>query len=361
MNILHVYKDYFPVLGGIENHIKVLAEAQAVAGHKVIVLVCDPGPRSRVEELNGVRVVKAGRLGTFASMPLSLRQWIYLARLRPDVVHVHSPYPSGEVGAWLLKPRVPLVVTYHSDVVRQESWLKVYGPILRCVLRHAARILPTSTKYLDSSAWLQPVRDRCTVVPLGVDHQRFSPPHEPYAGPPILLFVGRLRYYKGLDTLLRAMVRLPSDVRLRVVGTGPMFRPWESLAAELDLVSRVEFVGEVSDADLPAQYHQASLFVLPANARSEAFGMVLTEAMASGLPCVTTEVGTGTSWVVQDGVTGVVVPPEDPQALADALVELLSQPARLREMGVAGRARVETEFTQDRLIDRVMQVYESLV
>jgi len=361
MRILHVYKDYFPVLGGIENHIKVLAEAQAAAGHKVIVLICDPGPRSRVEDLNGVRVIKAGRMGTFASMPLSLRQWIYLARLHPDVVHVHSPYPLGEVGAWLLKPHVPMVVTYHSDVVRQKGWLKVYGPILRRVLRRADRILPTSSKYLDSSEWLQPVRDRCTVVPLGVDHQWFSPPPEPYAGPPALLFVGRLRYYKGLDTLLRAMVHLPSDVRLRVVGTGPMLGLWESLAAELDLVSRVEFVGEVSDADLPAQYHRASLFVLPANARSEAFGMVLTEAMASGLPCVTTEVGTGTSWVVQDGVTGAVVPPDDPPALAEALVALLSQPARLREMGVAGRARVVTEFTQDRLVDRVMQVYESLV
>ena len=361
MRILHIYKDYFPVLGGIENHIKVLAEAQAAAGHHVAVLVCDPGPRSRVDELNGVRVIRAGRLGTFASMPLSLRQWIYLARLRADVIHVQSPYPLGEVGAWLLKPRVPLVVSYQSDVVRQKGWLRVYGPILRRVLRRAARILTSSSKYLDSSKWLQPVRDRCTVVPLGVDHRRFSPPAEPFAGPPTLLFVGRLRYYKGLDTLLRAMIRLPSDVRLRVVGTGPMLGRCESLAAQLDLVSRVEFAGEVSDADLPAQYHQASLFVLPANARSEAFGMVLTEAMASGLPCVTTEVGTGTSWVVQDGVTGAVVPPDDPQALADALVELLSQPARLREMGVAARARVEEEFTQDRLVDRVMQVYESLV
>ena len=361
MRILHVYKDYYPVLGGIENHIKVLAEAQGAAGHKVIVLVCDPGRGSRFEELNGVLVIKAGRLGTFASMPLSLRQWIYLARLHPDVVHVHSPYPLGEVGAWLLKPRVPMVVTYHSDVVRQKGWLKIYGPILRRVLRRAARILPTSSKYLDSSAWLQPVRDRCTVVPLGVDHQRFSLPSEPFSGPPTLLFVGRLRYYKGLDTLLRAMVHLPEDVRLRVVGTGPMLEPWKSLAAQLDLDSRVEFVGEVSDADLPAQYHRASLFVLPANARSEAFGMVLTEAMASGLACVTTEVGTGTSWVVQDGVTGAVVPPEDPQALADSLVELLSRPARLREMGAAGRVRVETELTQDRLVDRVMQVYESLV
>jgi len=256
---------------------------------------------------------------------------------------------------------VPLVITYHSDVVRQQGWLKVYGPLLRRVLRRADRILPTSPKYLASSPWLSPVSDHCTVVPLGVDHRRFTPPQMPYSGPPVLLFVGRLRYYKGLDTLLRAMPFLPVAVRLRVVGTGPMQDEWEALVRDLSLESRVDFAGEVPDEALPEQYRQATLFVLPANARSEAFGMVLTEAMASGLPCVTTEVGTGTSWVVQDGGTGAVVPPSSPDALADAISGLLGDPARMREMGEAARARVETELTQDLMVARVMEIYESLV
>jgi len=361
VRILHVYKDYYPVLGGIENHIRVLAEAHAAGGHQVIVLVCDPGPRTQVSEVNGVRVIKAGRLGTAASMPLSPSQWVSLMRLRPEIVHVHSPYPLGEVGAWLLKPRVPLAVTYHSDVVRQQGWLKVYGPLLKRVLRRADRILPTSPRYLASSPWLSPVRDRCTVVPLGVDHRRFTPPATPFAGPPTLLFVGRLRYYKGLDTLLRAMPMLPADVRLRVVGTGPMRGEWEALVRDLSLESRVDFAGEVSDAALPAQYRHATLFVLPANARSEAYGMVLTEAMASGLPCVTTEVGTGTSWVVQDGVTGAVVPPSSPDALAAAISGLVGDPVRLRAMGTAARARVAAELTQDLMVERVMAIYEALV
>jgi glycosyltransferase involved in cell wall biosynthesis len=361
MHILHLYKDYFPVLGGIENHIRVLAEAQAAAGHAVTVLVCDPGPGTRVAVVNGVRVVKAGRLTTAASMPLSLKQPWHLLTNSPDVIHVQSPYPLGELSAFLLKRRTPLVISYQSDIVRQRGWLRLYGPLLQGVLRHAVRILVSSPHYLESSPWLTSVEDKCVVVPLGVDIRRFAPALQVKQVPPTLLFVGRLRYYKGLDTLIRAMTALPQEVHLRIVGSGEMLGALRGLSVELDLVERVHFAGEVPDADLPAEYQRASIFVLPANARAEAFGMVLLEAMASGVPCVTTEVGTGTSWVVQDGVTGRVVPPQDPEALAAALHDLLSDPGRLREMGVAARARAVAEFTQERLVDRVMAVYQSLL
>ena len=360
MNILHIYKDYFPILGGIENHIKVLAEAQAAAGHQVIVLVCDPGPRTRVETLNGVKIIKAGRLATAASMPLSLSQPITLARLRPDVAHVHSPYPLGEVANWLLGRAQATVITHHSDVVRQQGWLRLYGPLLRRVLHAAGRIIATSPRYIETSPWLRPVREKCIVVPLGVGHRRFAPAPAPFDGPPTLLFVGRLRYYKGLDTLLHAMANLP-EVHLNVVGDGPMRAPWETLAEELGIASHVRFLGEVDDTNLPALYHQAHLFVLPANARAEAFGTVLLEALASALPCITTEVGTGTSWVVQDGITGLVVSPRVPQALAEAIRRLLDDHQRRAAMGRAARARVEAEFTLEQMVARVQAVYEGVL
>lgn len=360
MKILHIYKDYFPVLGGIENYIKILSEAHAAEGHQVTALVCAPNLRTQVEESNGVKIIKTQRLATIASMPISLSQPLVTARLNPDVVHVHSPYPLGELSAWLFKPRTPLVITHHSDVVRQKNWLKLYEPFLRRVLKRANRILATSPRYIETSPWLAPVREKCTVVPLGVDHRRFRPAERAFDGPSTLLFVGRLRYYKGLDTLLHALTEL-ADVQLNVVGTGPMEDAWETLVQELGLQHRVHFLGEVSDADLPGQYHKADLFVLPSNARSEAFGMVLLEAMASGIPCISTEVGTGTSWVVQDHLTGRVVPSQDPAALGKAIRTLLDDPEERQKMGRAARARVEAEFTQELMIQRVMAIYESLV
>jgi len=183
MHILHLYKDYPPVLGGIENHIQVLAEAQVRAGHRVTVLVCDPGPRTTVREENGVTVIRAGRLATAASMPLSLSQPLRLARLRPDIVHVHSPYPLGELANALLGQARATVITHHSDIVRQRGWLRLYGPLLRRVLARADRIIATSPRYIETSPWLWPVREKCVVVPLGVDHRRFLPPCLLYTSP----------------------------------------------------------------------------------------------------------------------------------------------------------------------------------
>ena len=361
MKILHIYKDYYPVLGGIENHVKVLAEAQAAAGHEVIVSVCNQGLASVEEVHNGVRILKSGRLTTAASMPLSLRQPLTIRRIRADIVHVQSPYPLGEVGAWLLQSRTPLVLSYQSDVVRQKNILRFYGPLLKRVLQRADCILANSPRYIDSSPWLQPVKEKCRVVPIGVDATRFHPPARPYAGPPRLLFVGRLRYYKGLDTLIAAMAELPVEVTLDIAGTGPLYETLAAQVARLGLESRVRFLQEVSDESLPKLYQQASLFVLPSNARSEAYGIVLVEAMASGLPCVSTELGTGTSWLVQEGVTGRVVPPRDPAMMAAAIRDLLADPERLCAMGRAARARVEGELTQECMVNRILEIYEELL
>lgn len=360
MNILHLYKDYYPVLGGIENHIKVLAEAQAAAGHQVTVLVCDPGYRTCTEIRNGVKVIKAGRLTTMASMPVSLAQPLALTRLRTDVVHLHSPYPLGEITNWLMGQAGATVLTYHSDVVRQRTLLRFYGPFLRFILRATDGIIATNPCYVESSPWLQPVREKCRVIPLGVDLTRFSPIFSSTTGPLKILFVGRLRYYKGLDTLLNALINIP-EARLTVVGIGPMQASWQALSQELALSDRVAFVGEIDDADLSEQYRQADLFVLPANTRAEAFGTVLLEAMASGLPCITTELGTGTSWIVQNGVTGLVVPPRDSAALAIAIKTLGTNVELRQQFGQAGLTRVRAEFSQEVMIERVMQVYEELL
>lgn len=355
MKIVHLYKDYYPVLGGIENHIRVLAEAQSAAGHEVTVLVCDPGPRTRTETVGGVHVIRAGRMATAASMPLSVAQPWALMHLQPDIVHIQSPYPLGEAANWAFGRARATVISHQSDIVRQKRFLPIYGPVLRRVLRAADRIIASSPRYIETSPWLGPVHDKCVVVPLGVDTVRFSPTEHDESGPPRLIFVGRLRYYKGLDTLLQALPHVP-DVVLSIIGDGPMRETLEAMTRELRLGGRVTFAGEVDDAELPDRYRGADVFVLPANARAEAFGTVLIEAMACGLPCITTELGTGTSWIVQDGVTGLVVPPMDAPALAEAIRKMRNASQR-EQMGRASRARVCERFTQQRMVDQVMQVY----
>jgi glycosyltransferase involved in cell wall biosynthesis len=358
LRILHVYKDYSPVVGGIENHIRVLAEAQAAAGHDVAVLVCDPGGLAGIERRAGVEVIRARRLATALSMPISLHQPWVAARHRADIVHVHSPFPLGEITALAVRRRTRFVITHHSDVLRQRTALRLYAPLLRHVLRSADRVIATSPRYVESSPWLEPLADRCCVIPLGVDQDRFTP------GPGVrraeLLFVGRLRHYKGLDVLLRALTGLP-DIRLRVVGEGPMGPAWRRLAQDLGVAQRVRFAGEIADTDLPAAYRDAGILVLPSTSRAEAFGMVLLEGMASGLPCIATEVGTGTSWVVQHGVTGRVVPAGDSDALRGAVAGLVADPGAAAALGAAGRRRIEQHFTEARMNGRILALYRELL
>lgn len=381
MNLLYIYKDYYPILGGIENHVRALAEGSAARGHAVTVLVTSRDRRTRVETLNGVRLIKAARWINVSSTPISpaMFGWARSLGQAADIVHLHFPYPPGEIAHLLIRSRVKTVLSYHSDIVRQKNLLRVYRPLMWRLLRRADRLIATSPSYIDTSPVLGRLRDKCIVVPLGIDVDRFSaadparvsalrtqlfnqPPQHPHPSTPphLLLSVGKLRYYKGLDTLIQALPDLPA-ARCVIAGTGPMEAEWRRLAASLNVADRVAFVGDVPDTDLPAYYHAADLYVLPANARAEAFGIALVEAMAAGLPCITTEVGSGTSWVVQDGTTGCVVPPRDPGALAQAIASLLGDADRRRRMGQAAADRARAEFDEQVMIDRVLGVYASLL
>ncbi len=362
MRILHVYKDYAPVLGGIENHIRLLAQAQAARGHQVTVLATNPGGRPAEEADGEVRVIRARRWATVASTPLSLDLPRRLARLQPDVTHLHFPYPVGELSQLWAGRQRPYTITYHSDVVRQKAILRFYGPFLRRVLRGAGRIIVSNAPYIQSSPWLRPYSGKCVVIPFGLDVARFGEavrPLIPPAAAPTILFIGRHRYYKGVDDLIRAMTQVPA--RLLIGGEGPMRAAWERLAGELNLRGRVQFLGDVPDADLPAFYASGDIFALPANSRAEAFGIVLQEAMAAGLPCVATGLGTGTSWLVRDGESGFVVPPRQPDRLAGALNHLLADPDLRRRMGRAGRRRARQEFTVSRMTASVENVYRQLI
>lgn len=364
--ILHIYKDYAPVVGGIENHVKLLAESQAAQGHEVTVLVTSPTRHTTVESLHSVRVIKAARLATVASTPLSLALPWELRRERPDIAHLHFPYPVGEVAQLFCGRARHTVLSYHSDVVRQARILRLYRPLQRRVLQVVERILVATPNYLESSATLQPLREKCRIVPYGIDRRPFltAPPEAGqalrarYGGGPLLLFVGVLRYYKGLPYLLQAMPHVPG--RLLIVGEGPMGTALRTQAQALGLEERVIFVGRVADEELPAYYRAADLFILPASERSEAFGLVLVEAMSSGLPVISTELGTGTSYVNRDGESGLVVPPKDPAALAQAINRLLED-TPLRQRLAQGALARSALFSAERMLAAIEAVYAELL
>jgi glycosyltransferase involved in cell wall biosynthesis len=368
--ILHVYKDYWPVLGGIENHIKLLAERQAAAGHAVTVLVTNTSRQTTIEERNGVQIIRASRLATVASTPLSLDLPRLLRQQRPDITHLHFPYPLGEMAQFLLGRGRRTVITYHSDVVRQQAILRFYRPWMMRALRAADRVIATTPTYIDSSVVLSRLRaldsDKVVVVPFGIEQQPFrSVGHDAalrlrkrLGGGPLLLFVGVLRYYKGLSYLLSAMVDIPA--KLVIVGAGPEDEALRAQATALDLDERVHFAGRIPDEDLPLYYSAADIFVLPACARSEAFGLVQVEAMAAGLPVVSTELGTGVSYVNRHDESGLVVAPRDPAALASAINSLLADDALRARLAAGALARADL-FDVERMVANLERVYDEVL
>ena len=367
MHILQLYKDYYPVLGGIENHVRDLSEGLVARGHRVTVLVTNLERRTVIERSQpNLTIVKAARTLHLASTPLSVEMLRRAGQLRPDVVHLHFPYPPGDLVYRALPTRPPLVVTYHSDIVRQQNLLRVYRPLMELTLRRAARILPTSPNYMVSSPYLRRHAARCSVVPLGIDTARFAQADMRRVAAirarydaPLLLFVGRLRYYKGLHILLDALPGVRAE--LLIGGSGPERGRLEAQAARLGIARRVHFLGDIPDEDLPALYRAADVFVLPAHLRAEALGLAQIEALASGLPCVSTELGTGTSFANLHGRTGLVVPPNDPAALADAINTLLADPELRERYGAAGRERAAELFSQTRMLDAVEEVYRDVL
>jgi rhamnosyl/mannosyltransferase len=370
MKVLYVYKDYYPVVGGIENHIRLICRGLKAGWPEVepTVLVTNRARNTVVEEMDGVKVIKAGRLATISSAPISLSLFAWMRRLEADITHLHFPYPIGELAYLLVGRSRKMVITYHSDIVRQKYLLQVYRPFLYRLLARADRITVSSPNYIRSSTYLQPLAHKCVVIPHGADLSRFAATAEvqrraqelrQHYGPPLILFVGLLRYYKGLSFLIQAMPQIPG--RLLVVGEGPQGQEWRELSQQLGLEEKVIFLGRVSDEDLVALYHACDVFVLPAIHRSESWGAVQVEAMACGKPVVCTELGTGTSFVNLHGQTGLVVPPRDAAALAQAIGTLLEDEPLRQQMGQRARERAEKEFSFTTMVKRLVDLYKDVL
>ena len=371
LKVLQVYKDYYPpVVGGVEGHINLLANGLKDRGIKVEVLVSNTHAKLEIENIDGIRVIKVPQLGRFASAPLNvnLSTWVKRLGRDADVIHFHFPNPTGEIASLLAGLKSKIVVTYHSDIIRQAKLAKLYSPFLLRFLESSEAIIATSPPYVESSAVLRQFRDKCKVIPFGIDLSRFAPNDNTkrqvtairgnYEGP-IALFIGKFRYYKGLYVLLEAMKMVEGTLLL--VGIGPMERELKKqVAMDDDLREKVVFLGELSDEDIVRHLYACDVFVFPSIFRSEAFGIVLLEAMACGKPLISTELGTGTSFVNQHQETGFVVRPKDGKALAGAINYLFVNPEVREKFGEAARERVEKYFCLDRMVEDVIHTYQEI-
>jgi glycosyltransferase involved in cell wall biosynthesis len=369
MIVTHLAKFYPPVPGGMERVVESLCRATAGRIDNRVLAFHTAGTTVR-DVVNGVPVTRVGTLGHAGSVPIAPRFFGELRRLRTDLMVLHEPNPWALLACAVVRPSAPLVIWYHSDVVRPHlQYALFYRPIARPVYGRTARFIVSSPALAEQATGLAGFGSRIAVVPFGIEASAWDAGPDVRAraaeirraldGRPLVLFTGRMVPYKGVDVLLRGLAGL--DAAAVLAGDGPRRAEWMALGRQLGLADRVRFPGEVTQAELLALYHACDLFVLPSVTRAEAFGFVQVEAMACGKPVVSTRVPSGVPWVNRDGETGLTVPPGDVAALRNAIARLLSDAPLRERLGAAARTRVLDEFTVEQMAARATAVYESVI
>jgi len=368
LRVVHFYKTYFPdSVGGVEQVIRQMCVSTGRLGITNHVLSLSRDQNLEPFDYEGHTVHRVPLNVEVASNGVSVQAIGALARMaaQADVVHYHFPWPFMDMAHFLARIDKPTVVTYHSDIVRQKTLLKLYQPLRHRFLQSVDAIVATSPNYLASSAVLDRYRDKTRVIAFGLDKSSYPVPEQARldhwrarVGQKFFLFVGVLRYYKGLHILLDAVAG--TDYPVVIVGAGPIEAELKAHAARLGL-KHVQFVGAVDDHDKVALLDLCYAVAFPSHLRSEAFGISLLEGAMYGKPMISSEIGTGTTYINVHGETGLVVPPSDHEALRAAMRELWNDPRMAREMGQRAEARYWQLFTSAQMAESYARLYEELV
>lgn len=368
VQVLHFYSHYHPdTFGGGEQLINQICRGTAALGVRNTVLTLSPSPRPAQVEVDGHLVHRCPIDLVVASNRFSGR---VIGRLRElartaDVVHFYYPWPWGDLCLMLAGVRQPIVVTQLSDIVKQDLLKRVYRPLESVFLSRVGAIVATSPNYVRGSDVLRRFADKVRVIPIGLDDADYRPSTDAdrqrwreRIGSRFLLFVGVMRYYKGVSYLLEALAGTP--VRLVLVGAGPMEAEYRAQADRLGL-DNVTFLGRQSEQDKRTLLELCDGFVFPSHLRSESFGVSLLEAARYGKPLVSCEIGTGTTFVNVDDETGIVVPPADPGALRAAMLRLWNDPALAARLGAGARRRFVAHFRAEAMAADYLDLYRGLV
>lgn len=373
---LHIGKFIPPPYAGIEAHVDTLLCALSQQIEATLVASDAHQKHGRPLPKAPYRILAARSYATFASTAISpgllpLVQREFHAG-RANILHTHAPNPWGDATALFASKNTPVVMTWHSDIVRQKTLLKLYRGFQQRALQRADRIVVFTPKHYESSQQLKldGIEKKIVTVPIGIDFSRLDSDREGanvlasirqwVAGRPVLLTVGRHVYYKGYEHLISAVHKMRSDAVLLMIGTGPLSPVLRQQVEALGLSDRVRFLGEVDEPTLVAALHYCDVFCLPSIEPSEAFGIASAEAMACGKPTVVCELNNGVNYLNQNGTTSLVVPPKNEAALADAMDQLIQDDTLRQQMGAAACKWVRSQFSVEAMRDGTLDLYRSL-
>jgi rhamnosyl/mannosyltransferase len=386
--ILHVGKFFPPFAGGMENFLADLMPAQMQPHNTSVAALVHDHQRqwsrffttTTTETWNNLTIYRVPTYGRLLYAPISPQFPVWfnqtLQQFQPQLLHFHLPNTSAFWALGLPRAkRLPWIVHWHADVIstlnsKLSTAYYAYRPLEQRLLAHARAIIVTSEPYLASSMPLRGWQAKCQIIPLGIALSRLPEPSKPaqqwaeqqWQNPGVkLLTVGRLTYYKGHEVLIRAMAQV-KNAHLLIVGQGEQQQYLQTLITQLNLANQVKLLGYCTNTELNALLATCDCFCLPSLERTEAFGVVLLEAMRYSKAVVASAIsGSGVTWVVVDNQTGLLVPPQNEAALAQALQGLIDNPSWCVALGKAGQQRCKQLFDIKAVTEKIAELYQQVL
>lgn len=368
MNVLHIYKTcILQSQGGVETFINTLCKFDSKLGIKNKILILSPNPKKESIKLEGYEVYQSKQILFLASTGISITAFFEFRKLikNVDIIHYHFPNPYADLLHLLCRPKQKTILTYHSDIIRQKIFLPFYKPLRNFFLNSLDKIIATSPNYYVTSDVLQQHSEKVSIIPIGIDHEKYeSLDTERYNywsnkfKEPFFLFIGALRYYKGLHLALNSIK--DTNIKLVIAGANGVENNLKSQANKLKL-ENVNFLGFVEEEDKIALLNLCYGFIFPSHLRSEAFGISLLEAASVGKPLISSEIGTGTTYVNIHKETGIVINPGSSLELKRAMKYLLSNPEKAMKMGKKAKKRALELFSAEKQADSYYRIYKNLI
>lgn len=369
MRILQLGRYYPPHMGGIETVIFEITEGLNGRGIQCDVLCSNKTAALEISKYPNYVVIRTSSLANFLSTSISFQLISQLRKIiaNYDIVHLHHPDPMATLALLLCNPRTKIVVHWHSDIVRQKFALFFYKPIQNLLIRRSDKIIATSANYAKSSQHLKHCQHKIEIVPIGIradfklNKTRLQELRDKYKGRKVIFSLGRHVYYKGFEYLVESATFLGDDYMILIGGEGPLYNELDHKVRSLGLSSKVQLLGKISPDDMAPLFELCDIFCMSSVERSEAFGVVLIEAMSFGKPVVATNIpGSGVNWVNAHNETGLNVEPKNPRALADAFVEICSDRERYNLFSARSKERFESTFTRGQMLKSLITLYSNL-
>ncbi len=357
--ILHVYKSsHIETKGGAE---KVIETILNNSKHHNDALFCSSV--NSIHKLKKSKIIGFKNTFTISSSPFSIKLLIHYSKLikNYDIIHYHFPWPFMDLLDLLFNKSKPTVVTYHSDIVKQILLKVVYYPLMLLFLKKTKKIICTSSKYLNSSLVLKKFNNKCVSVPIGIEEPKVNYKKNYkkniFSKNNYFIFVGVLRYYKGIEILLNA-VKI-NKINLLILGYGPLSKKIKEII-KLNNLNNVKVLSGVSD-NLKYYYIKQSIgLILPSIFRSEAFGISLLEGAALKKPLISTEINTGTTFINKNKITGLVVPPNNEIELSNAMIKIKNSYNLQKIYGQNSYHRFKSIFNSNKMIKKYDEIYKNI-